>query len=333
MEFKKSTMENMGRLNFWKERNVLVTGGSGLVGSHIVKELLDNNANVVVLIRSKNPKSYFATEGLNKKSVLAFGDLKNFKRVYDIISKYEVEYIFHIGAQPIVPTAIKNPVETFESNVNGTVNVLESARLCNSVKGIVVASSDKAYGTSDKLPYTEDMPLKGDFPYDVSKSCTDLVAQSYFKTYDLPITIARFGNIYGPGDLNFNRIIPGAIKAALLNETLKIRSDGKMIREYLYVKDVSDGYLMLCENINRSKGEAFNLSSGLKLSVKEVVEKISEIIKKKVRYEILNIAKNEIYEQYLSTEKIETFFGWHTKYPFEEGIKQTLNWYEKILKK
>ena len=331
MGIKKSIMENMERLDFWKGKNVLVTGGNGLVGSHIVEELLKNNANVIVLIRSQNPKSYFVTGGLDKKTMLAYGDLKNFKRVYDIISKYEIEYIFHIGAQPIVPTALINPVETFETNINGTINVLESARLCNSVKGIVVASSDKAYGIPKDLPYTEETPLKGTFPYDVSKSCTDLIAQSYFKTYGMPITIARFGNIYGPGDLNFNRIIPGAIKASILDETLDIRSDGKMIREYLYVKDVADGYLMLCENINKSKGEAFNLSSGLKLSVKEVVERISEIIDKKINYKILNLAKNEIYEQYLSTEKVEKFFGWKTKYSFEDGIKETIKWYEKIL--
>ncbi len=326
-------MESMERLNFWKGKNVLVTGGNGLVGSHVVEELLKNKANIVTTIRSKNPDSYFFTEGLDKNTVIAIGDLKDYKRIYDIISKYEIEYIFHIGAQPIVLTALKNPVETFETNINGTANVLESARLCGGVKGIVVASSDKAYGTSDKLPYTEDMPLKGDLPYDVSKSCTDLVAQSYFKTYGIPIAIARFGNIYGPGDLNFNRIIPGAIKAAFLDETLDIRSDGKMIREYLYVKDVADGYLMLCETINKSKGEAFNLSSGLKLNVIEVIERISEIIDKKINYEILNLAKNEIYEQYLSTEKVENFFGWKTKYSFEDGIKETVEWYEKILKR
>ncbi len=332
MGIKKSIMENMERLNFWRGKNVLVTGGNGLVGSHIVEELLKNKAKVMVLIRSQNPKSYFVTEGLDRKTIFAYGDLKNFKRVYDVITKYEIEYMFHIGAQPIVPTALINPVETFESNINGTINILESARLSNFVKGIVVASSDKAYGISNVLPYTEETPLKGAFPYDVSKSCTDLIAQSYFKTYGLSIAIARFGNIYGQGDLNFNRIIPGAIKAALLDETLDIRSDGKMIREYLYVKDVADGYLMLCENINKSKGEAFNLSSGLKLSVIEVIERISKIINKKINYKVLNIAKNEIYEQYLSTEKVEKFFGWHTKYSFEEGIKETVKWYEKILK-
>ena len=331
MENPKTTMESMERLKFWKGRNVLVTGGNGLVGSHIVEELIKNNANVIVLIRSKNPKSYFFTNGLDKKTILAIGDLKDFKRVHDVISKYEIEYIFHVGAQPIVPTAIINPVETFETNINGTINVLESARSCKSVKGIIVASSDKAYGTSKELPYTEETALKGEFPYDVSKSCTDLLAQSYFKTYGLPLTIARFGNIYGAGDLNFNRIIPGTIKAGILNETLDIRSDGKMVREYLYVKDVADGYLMLCENINKSNGEAFNLSSGLKLSVIEVIEMISKIMGKKVKYKILNVAKNEIYEQYLSTEKIERFFDWHTKYSFEEGIKETIEWYEKIL--
>ncbi len=331
MELKKSTVENMERINFWTDKNVLVTGGAGLVGSHIVEELLKNNANVVVTLRSKNPKSYFFTEELDKKTILANGDLKDFKRIRDIISKYEIEYIFHIGAQPIVTTAVINPVETFETNINGTVNILESARLCELISGIVIASSDKAYGASDELPYTEETPLKGVFPYDVSKSCTDLIAQSYYKTYDLPITIARFGNIYGSGDLNFNRIIPGAIKAAILNETLKIRSDGKMSREYLYTKDVADGYLRLCEKINRSKGEAFNLSSGLKLSVIDVVKRISQIMDKKIDYEVLNIAKNEIYEQCLSTEKIERFFNWRTKYLFEEGIKETVEWYKKIM--
>lgn len=319
-------------MSFWKGKHVLVTGGAGLVGSHIVEELVGNGAIVIVLDKEIDPRSYFATKGLDKLSVQALGNLKDYGRVFDVISKYEVEYIFHMGAQAIVPTSFINPLETFESNAMGTVNVLEAARHVHSVKGIVVASSDKAYGHSEKLPYTEEMPLRGKSPYDASKSCTDIIAQSYAASYGLPVTIARFGNIYGPGDLNFNRIIPGAIKAGLLGETLEIRSDGRMVREYLYVKDAADGYLMLCQNIEKSRGEAFNLSSGLKLSVLGVVDKVSQAMGKKISYTVLNKAKCEIPEQCLSTKKVEQFFGWKTKHPIEKGLKETVDWYRGILK-
>ncbi len=319
-------------MNFWKGKRVLVTGGAGLVGSHIVEDLLGKGALVVVLDKEIDPRSYFATNGLDKLAVQAIGNLKDYDRVFDVVSKYEVEYIFHMGAQAIVPTSFINPLETFESNAMGTVNVLEAARHVHSVKGIVVASSDKAYGHSDKLPYTEDTPLRGRSPYDASKSCTDIIAQSYAASYGLPVTIARFGNIYGPGDLNFNRIIPGAIKAGLLGETLEIRSDGKLVREYLYVKDAVDGYLTLCQNIEKSKGEAFNLSSGLKLSVLEVIDKVSQTMGKKVGYSVLNKAKGEIPEQCLSTKKVEQFFGWKTKWPIERGLKETVEWYKGILR-
>lgn len=319
-------------MTFWKNKRVLVTGGAGLVGSHIVKELTKNKAEVVILDKDVDSRSYFRSQNLDKCTTQAFGNLKDYKRVFDVISKYEIEYIFHMGAQAIVPTSFVNPVETFETNMMGTVNVLEAAKQLGSVKGIVVASSDKAYGDSKQLPYTEEMPLNGKSPYDASKSCTDLIAQSYAATYGLPITVARFGNIYGPGDLNFSRIIPGAIKAGLLNETLEIRSDGKMVREYLYVKDATSGYLTLCENIGKSKGEAFNLSSGVKLSVLDVVEKVSQVMGKEISYKILNKAKIEIYEQYLSTRKIERFFGWKAKTTLEKGLKETLGWYEGILK-
>lgn len=332
MGSQESPVEGLGRMNFWKGKHVLVTGGAGLVGSHIAEELSTNGATVIVLDKEIDPRSYFVTQGLDKLAVQAFGNLKDYKRVFDVISKYDIEYIFHMGAQAIVPTSFINPLETFETNLMGTVNVLESARHVHSVKGIVVASSDKAYGHSEKLPYTEEMSLNGKSPYDASKSCTDIIAQSYATVYNLPVAIARFGNIYGPGDLNFSRIIPGAIKACLFGEALEIRSDGKMIREYLYVKDAVDGYLTLCQNIEKSRGEAFNLSSGDKLSVLEVVEKVSHAMGKKIDCRILNKAKCEIPEQYLSTKKIERFFGWKTKYPMEKGLKETVEWYMGVLK-
>ena len=237
-----------------------------------------------------------------------------------------------MAAQTIVPTANRNPLSTFDSNIKGTWNLLEACRLTNTVKRIVVASTDKAYGTQDVLPYDEEMELKGIFPYDVSKVCTDLISQSYFKTFNLPVSITRCGNIYGPGDLNFSRIVPGALKAVILNEKLEIRSNGKFIRDYIFMDDVVDGYLKIAEQIDKTKGEVFNLSTKNKLSVLEVVEKISKVMNKKINIEILDIVKNEIKDQYLSSEKAKKILNWETKYSFEQGIKKTIPWYEEHFK-
>lgn len=312
-----------------KNKNVLVTGGTGLVGSHLVEKLINIGANVVVLFRESNPKSYFSSRTLQNYAVLANGDLKNFQRVFDIIVKHEIEYVFHIGAQAIVTTGYYNPYETFETNVMGTVNILESARLYGKIKGIIVASSDKAYGKTVEK-YTEDFPLKGEHPYDCSKSCTDLIANTYFKTYGLPISIARFGNIYGEGDLNFNRIIPGLINSLIKNKVFDIRSDGKMIRDYVYVKDVVDGYILLAESIEKVAGEAFNFSSEDNLSVLELVSKIESILGKKVDYKILNIAKNEIPFQMLDYSKAQRILKWSPKYNLEIVIPRVYEWYKKI---
>lgn len=315
------------RENFWKEKNVFLTGATGLVGSHIAKELIKYNANVIALLRSKNPSSYFFREGCDKKTTIVYGDLKDFDKISDIITRYEIESIIHLGAQPIVGTALVNPRETFRTNIDGTVNILESARKSTSIKEIIIASSDKSYGKSSTLPYTEDMPLKGTSPYDVSKSCADLISLSFAETYDLPVVVTRCGNIYGAGDLNFNRIVPGAIKAALTDSVLEIRSDGKMVREYTYIKDIVNGYLMLAENIEKTKGQAFNLGSGERYTVIEVVDKVSKIIGKKIKTKILNTAKNEIPEQYLSSEKIKILLGWKCNYDFEAGLSETFPWY------
>ncbi len=309
-------------------KNILVTGANGLVGSHLTEKLLEKKANIIITYRSSDPRSYFSMNGFEKKVVMAICDLKDFKRVHDVVTQYEIDYIFHVAAQPIVETAYHNPLETFEDNINGTINVLESARLYPRVKGVVVASSDKAYGKKCDHA-TEAAPMNGDHPYDVSKSCADLVARAYAKTYNMPVTVSRFGNIYGPGDLNFNRIIPGIMKAVCLGETLPIRSDGKFIRDYVYVKDVADGYILLMENMEKAKGEAFNFSTGYNFSVLDLIEKIDKIIGRQVKFEILNNQKNEIPSQSLDFSKATKLLGWKSKHSFEEGIKETFEWYKK----
>jgi len=320
---KEPGMENMENI---KGKNILVTGGTGFVGSHLVKALVKKGATVFVPYRSIDPRSYFYTKKLNNKVVLLSCDLKDRDRVFDIVSKYEITYIFHLAAQAIVPTAYENPVETIESNVMGTTYVLEAARRFSHVKGVIAASSDKSYGKSAK-PYVETNPLKGDHPYDVSKASTDLIAQAYAKTYNLPIVITRFGNIYGEGDLNFSRIIPGIMKAIINKETLEIRSNGKFIRDYLYVKDVINGYMLLAQHIEKVKGEAFNFGSKETLSVLEVIELMEKILKKEIKYKILNTAKNEIPYQSLDYTKIHNLLGWKPTNSIQTTAKKILKWY------
>lgn len=310
-----------------KNKKVFVTGGTGFVGSHVVEALLNQGSNVVVGIRSKDPKSYFYQKKLDEKAVLVNYDLKDLNRIFDIIGKYEINVVIHLGAQPIVPTAYKNPYETFFSNIMGTVNILEAARLYGGLEAVIVASSDKAYGKSRHLPYTEETSLKGNHPYDVSKSSADLIAQTYFNTYKLPISIARFGNVFGPGDINFNRLIPGIFEAVIKNKDFLVRSDGKMVREYVYVKDVVNGYVKLAQNINKIKGEAFNFGSENIFSVIDVIKKIEKILNIKVSYKILNTAKNEIPKQYLDWKKAKKTLNWQPKTSFENGIKESFAWY------
>ncbi|MEM0465170.1 MAG: GDP-mannose 4,6-dehydratase [Candidatus Pacearchaeota archaeon] len=318
--------------HFWENKNVLVTGAGGFKGSHLVQELVKTKARVVSLIRDFDPRSYFQLQELEKKSTVVIGDLKDYKKIADIISKYEITTIFHLGAQPIVTTALINPLETLESNIMGTVNILEAARLYSKISEIVVVSSDKAYGSSEKIPYKEDERLHGKAPYDVSKSCADLISQMYYKVYKMPITITRCSNVFGPGDLNMNRIIPGIMEAAIKNKTLQIRSDGKMIREYIYVKDTIDAYIKLAENINKSKGEAFNIAGKNVMSVIEVVKRVSSIINKPIKINILNKAKTEILKQHLDGTKMKQYFGWEPKTKFEDAINETYEWYEENLK-
>lgn len=310
-----------------KNKNVLVTGGTGFVGSHLVKELVKIGANVVTTFEYIDPKSYFVTEKLDKNCIMAKVDVANFDDVFDLVTKFDIEYIFHLAAQALVEVAYYNPRKTLESNIMGTVNVLESARLYPKIKAVVVASSDKAYGKLSSEKYVETDALRGDHPYDVSKSATDLISLSYYKTYNTPVTVSRFGNIYGEGDLNFSRIIPILMKVINQKTELELRSDGKAIRDYLYVKDVVDGYLKLAINIEKTAGQAFNFGSSSTLSVLDIIKTIEKSLKKKVKFKILNNTKNEIPYQSLDDSKVKKMLKWKPKTELNKIIPKIFKWY------
>jgi len=309
-----------------KTSKILVTGGAGFIGHHLVDRLINDGNDVVVIDNLSTGRK----ENLNPKVRFYRVDVRG-SEIPRILEEEEIRVIFHLAAQAIVDTAYKNPLETIETNVMGTTNILEACRLKESVESLIVASSDKAYGKARDLPCAENTPLKGDHPYEVSKSAADLIAQSYSRTYNLPIIVTRFGNTFGPADINFNRIIPGIFKAVIKNEELLIRSDGKMIREYIYVEDVVNGYVELSRNIERAKGEAFNFGSKDILSVVGVIERIEKILNTKVNYKILNIAKNEIPKQYLDWTKAREILNWQPEISFEKGIKESFDWYKDFL--
>jgi len=321
----------------WKQSRVFVTGATGIVGSWLVKRLVHEGAYVVALIRDWDPQSELIRSGDVSRISVVNGRLECYADVERAINEHEIDTVFHLGAQTIVGTALRNPLPTFESNIRGTYHVLDACRVHGDmVKRIVVASSDKAYGEADVLPYTENMPLNGRHPYDVSKSCTDLIAKTYAHTYGLPVSIARCGNIYGGGDLNWSRIVPGTIRSLFNNERPILRSDGKSIRDYLYVQDVIDAYLRLAEGTTEPKicGEAFNFSPETQVSVLEITQKIQQVMNRTdLEPVILNTAKAEIKDQYLDSSKAGRLLGWLPRYDMESGIKETVGWYETFLNK
>jgi CDP-glucose 4,6-dehydratase len=329
-------MEGLEQLKFWNGKKVFVTGATGVVGLNLVNRLVECEAEIVALVRDTVPRTKILGNWLNGESgvTLVRGDLLDYDLVLRSLAEYESEYIFHLGAQTIVNVGNRSPLTTFRSNIEGTWNLLEAARVLegysSTIKALCVASSDKAYGTSPVLPYVEDMPLRGEHPYDVSKSCTDLLAQSYAKTYHLPITIARMGNIYGFGDLNFNRIIPGTIRNIIKNKPVEIRSNGTPIREYFFVLDAVSAYLTMAEKTSKKgvAGEAFNFSSGEKLTVLEIVQKISDLMDAKIQPRILNNSRHEIQDQYLSITKAKKILNWNPHYKTGEGLKLTIDWYK-----
>jgi CDP-glucose 4,6-dehydratase len=328
-------MEDMGVTMNWKQSRVFVTGATGVVGSWLVKRLVHEEAYVVALIRDWDPQSELIRSGDVSRISVINGRLECHADVERAINEHEIDTVFHLGAQTIVGTALRNPLPTFESNIRGTYHVLEACRVHSDlVKRIVVASSDKAYGEADVLPYTENMPLNGRHPYDVSKSCTDLIAKTYAHTYGLPVSIARCGNIYGGGDLNWSRIVPGTIRSLFNNERPVLRSDGKSIRDYLYVQDVIDAYLRLAEGTTEPEicGEAFNFSPETQVSVLEITRKIQQVMNRTdLEPVILNNAKAEIKDQYLDSSKAGRLLGWLPRYDMESGLKETVGWYETFL--
>ena len=319
---------------FWRDRSTLVTGATGLVGGWLVKSLLSKSADVVCLIRDWVPASELTRTGLADRVKVVRGDVQDQALLERTLGEYEVETVIHLAAQTIVPIANRNPVSTFASNIGGTWSLLEACRRSPLVKQIVLASSDKAYGDHELLPYSEDAPLQGRHPYDVSKSCADLIAQSYAVTYNLPVVITRCGNFYGGGDLNWNRLVPGTIRSVLRGQRPIIRSDGSHIRDYFYVEDGAAVYMLLAESLGKNpelRGHAFNFSNETQVTVLELVKKILAHMNSDLDPDVRNEASNEIRHQYLSAEKARQYLNWTPAFSLDEGLVKTIQWYKELL--
>ncbi len=322
-------------MSFWQNRNVFVTGASGLLGSWTVQELVARGANVVALLRDWVPASRLVTHGLLDRIIVVRGELEDAPLLLRAINEHEIETVLHLGAQTIVGTASRSPVSTFEANITGTWNLLEACRLCSKlVRRVIVASSDKAYGEHPVLPYTEDAPLIGRFPYDVSKSCADLITLSYWHTYRLPVAVTRCGNLFGGGDLNFNRLVPGTIRSALQDQRPLIRSDGSFIRDYFYVRDAAGAYLALAERMDDPAfhGQAFNFGTETPMSVLEMVQAIlTRLGRTDLAPIIKNEASHEIQRQYLDCAKARRLMHWHPGYTLDQGLDEAIGWYREWL--
>lgn len=287
------------------------------------------------LIRDAVPKSNLYQGEYVQKINIVQGALEDLSVIERALGEYEIDTVFHLAAQAIVGVANRNPISTFEANILGTWNILETCRKHPLIKRVIVASSDKAYGDQENLPYDENMPLQGNHPYDVSKSCADLISHTYFHTYGLPVCITRCGNLYGGGDLNFNRIIPQTIQLVLNGEAPEIRSDGTFVRDYFYIEDAVQAYLLLAEKMeeNNLAGEAFNFSNEIQLTVLELVEKILKAMNSNLKPNVLNQGSNEIKHQYLSAEKARKLLNWTPAYTIDEGLEKTIKWYTEFFKK
>ena len=316
--------------NFWQDRRVFVTGCTGLVGAWTVQMLLDRGAHVVGLVRDHVPGSKLQREGLLQRIDVVHGALEDQAVVERAINEYEVQTVIHLAAQAIVGTANRSPISTFEANIKGSWCLLEACRRSGLNPDVIVASSDKAYGDQSVLPYTEETPLAGRHPYDCSKSCTDLLAMSYFHTYRLPVCITRCGNFYGGGDLNMNRLVPGTIRSVLRGQRPVIRSDGSYLRDYFYVKDGAEAYLHLAERLGKQPalaGEAFNFSMESPLTVLQLVETIMRLMNTELTPDVRGGATNEIKHQYLSAEKARGTLQWSPRYSLDEALSETIAWY------
>ncbi len=327
-------MEGVEVSNFWLDRPTFVTGATGLVGGWLVRRLIETGADVVCLVRDWVPQSDFIHSRMIEKVKTIRGDIRDQALLERILGEYEIATVIHLAAQTIVEVANRNPISTFETNMQGTWGLLEACRRSPAVRQIVLASSDKAYGDQEQLPYDEGTALQGRHPYDVSKSCSDLIGQAYAKTYGLPVVITRCGNFYGGGDLNWNRIVPGTIRSVFRGQRPILRSDGNYIRDYFYVEDGAATYMLLAEALAGQpdlRGEAFNFSNELQVTVLELVRRISALMGSALEPDIRDQATNEIRHQYLSAEKARRMLGWEPQFTLDEGLRRTIQWYEVFL--
>lgn len=317
-------------MNLWQDRPVLITGVTGFVGSSLAERLVELGAQVVGLVRDRQPRTKFALLKLHKQVTLVRGCLEDLPLLTRTINEYEIEVVYHVAGQAIVGTAHRLPLPTFETNIEGTWNLLEACRRNRSVQALVMTSSDKVYGTQKEIPFQEELPLQPRYPYDVSMACADLVARSYFSTFGLPVVVVRFANLYGPGDLNFSRIIPETIRRALRGQCPLIRSDGAPERDYLYIEDAVDLYLLVAERIQETKGEIFNAGSGRPISVLELVKAILQLAgRPDLKPEILGSGSpaGEIDRAWLDAAKAQRILNWSPRVSLEEGLKETISWY------
>lgn len=319
-----------GHGTFWRDRRVFVTGGTGLIGGWLVRALLERGADVVILVRDWVPRSELIGGGLLDRVTIVRGNVCDQTLLERVLGEYEIATVIHLAAQTIVTIANRNPVSTFESNIVGTWSLLEACRRSPTVKQVVLASSDKAYGESKDLPYVETMPLDAIHPYDVGKACGDLIGRSYARTWGVPVAITRCGNFFGGGDLNWNRLVPGTIRSVLRGERPVIRSDGKPVRDYIYVEDAASAYLVLAEKLAENPalaGEAFNFSNETRLSARALVDRILTLMGSSLAPVVLNEATNEIVNQYLDAGKARSLLGWRPAFSLDEGLTRTIAWY------
>jgi len=323
------------RVDFWQNRSVLVTGATGLLGSWLVGELVDQGAKVTALIRDRIPFSLLFSRGLDRRIASVSGEIQDYPLIERTLAEYEIEIVFHLAAQTQVLVANRSPVSTFESNIRGTYMLLEACRHHPLLKSVIVASSDKAYGEADVLPYDETTPLRGVHPYDASKSCADLIANSYAQSFGLPVAITRCGNLYGGGDLNFARIVPGTIRSVYQGERPVIRTDGTLRRDYFYVRDAVLAYMTLAERMltANAKGTAYNFSSDVPLSVLEITAHILKAMgREDLQPKILGENLGEIKDQWLCAQKARAELGWAPKFTLEQGLRETVDWYTHFLR-
>lgn len=326
-------MESMGVSRFWLDRPTFVTGATGLVGGWLVRRLIDAGADVVCLVRDWVPQSELVRARLIEHVKSVRGDARDQFLLERTLAEYEIDTVIHLAAQTIVPIANRNPISTFETNIRGTWAMLEACRRNSTVKQIVVASSDKAYGNQKTLPYDEGMPLQGRHPYDVSKSCADLIAHTYAQSFETPVVITRCGNFYGGGDLNWNRIVPGTIRSVFRGQRPVIRSDGSYVRDYFYVEDGAAAYMLLAEELaarHELRGEAFNFSNEVQVTVLELVQRILALMSSDLVPDVRDEATNEIRHQYLSAAKAREYLGWHPSFTLDQGLQRTIEWYREF---